>query len=392
MKSVIVSAKRTPIGSFQGSLSSLTASQLGGVAIKSALQSAGVEGKDVDEVIMGCVLSGGQGQAPARQAMIKAGLPTTVAAMTMNKVCGSGLKSVMLADQAIRCGDSSVIVAGGMEAMSKAPYFLEKARDGYRMGNGQLIDLMIHDGLWDPYNNIHMGVIGEKCAKENNITREQQDEYAEMSYKRAMNAVETNRFAEEITTVEVPQRRGEPISVSVDEEPGRGKPEKLGALRTAFDKNGTITAGNASSINDGAAAVVVMSEEKAKALKIKPLVKIIAQATASQDPDWFTTAPASAMQKALDKAGLKVEDIDLWEVNEAFAVVSIYNNNKLNIPFEKCNVNGGAVALGHPIGASGTRLLVTLIHEMQKQEQAKYGMVSLCIGGGEAVALIIEKL
>ena len=282
--------------------------------------------------------------------------------------------------------------SGGVENMSQAPYSLEKARSGYRMGNGVLEDLMVKDGLWDPYNNCHMGSIAEKCAAEYNITREAQDAFAKESYLRALAAQKDGKFKDEIIPVAIPQRKGDPLMIDTDEEPGRGNVDKLPSLRTAFQKDGTVTAGNASSINDGAAALVLMSEDKAKELNMKPLVKIIAQAQASQEPDWFTTAPAVAMEKALEKAGLKSEDIDLWEVNEAFSVVSIYNNEKLNVPADKVNVNGGAVAIGHPIGASGARIFVTLIHEMMKRPEAKRGLASLCIGGGEAVAVIVEKV
>lgn len=389
--SVIVAAKRTPIGSFSGAFASTPAPRLGAVAIKAVIESAGIDPKTVEEVIMGNVVCAGEGQAPARQAMIYAGLSKETAALTINKVCGSGLKAVMLADQSIRAGDADVIVAGGMENMSLAPYALEKARSGYRMGNGEIVDLMIKDGLWDPYGNKHMGIIGEKCAAEYKISREDQDQYAIQSYTRAMNAIASGRFKDEIVAVEVASRKGTAF-VSVDEEPSRGDVAKMGDLRPAFDKQGTITAGNASSINDGAAAVLVMSEDKAKAMGVKPLVRIVASAQFSQDPDWFTTAPAGAMEKALKKAGLTAKDIDLWEVNEAFAVVALVNNQKIGIPNDKINVNGGAVALGHPIGASGTRILVSLVHELLKRPDAKRGLAALCIGGGEAVALIVEKI
>ncbi|OVE81368.1 acetyl-CoA acetyltransferase [bacterium K02(2017)] len=391
-QTVIVAAKRTPIGSFGGALSSVAAPKLGGVAIKAALNEASVAPDQVEEVIMGNVLTSGEGQSPARQALLAADLQENTAALTIGKVCGSGLKAVMLADQIIRCGDASVIVAGGMENMSAVPYSLDKARNGYRLGNGKLEDLMIKDGLWDAYNNCHMGTMADTCATKHNISRENQDQFAIESYRRANEAVNAGKFKAEIATVEVAQRQGDALKIDTDEEPGRGKPEKLSYLKPAFGKEGSVTAGNASSINDGAAALVLMSESKANELNAKPLVRIIAQAQISQDPAWFTTAPAVAMQKVLDKANLTPQDIDLWEVNEAFAVVSIYNNNKLEIPAEKVNVNGGAVALGHPIGASGARILVTLIHELLKQDKAKYGLASLCIGGGEAVAVIIEKV
>lgn len=391
-ESVIVSAKRTPIGAFGGALSSVTAPKLGAIAIKAAVDSAGITATAVQEVIMGNVVTSGEGQSPARQALLGAGLPKETAALTIGKVCGSGLKAVMLADQIIRSGDADVIVAGGMENMSLVPYALEQARTGYRLGDGKLVDLMVKDGLWDAYNNCHMGNIAEKCAKQYKISREAQDEFAKESYLRARRAIDTGRFRDEMAPVSIAQRKGDPIVVDTDEEPGRSNLDKLMSLRPAFDKDGTVTAGNASSINDGAAAVMILSADKAKSMSVKPMVRIVAQAQASQEPDWFTTAPAVAMEMVLKKAHLKVEDIDLWEVNEAFAVVSLYNNDKLKIPTDKVNVNGGAVALGHPIGASGARILVTLIHEMMKRKEARRGLASLCIGGGEAVAMIVEKV
>lgn len=389
---VIVAAKRTPIGSFNGALASVSSPKLGAAAIKSALEAIKLDPAEVNEVIMGSVVCASQGQAPARQALLYAGLPQSVSAMTVNKVCGSGLKAVMLAAQAIRAGDAQVVVAGGMENMSLAPYALPKARAGYRMGHGQLLDLMIHDGLWDPYHDCHMGIIGEKCAKEHGITRERQDAYSAESTRRALAAISSGRFKNEIVPIEVKGRKGETILVDTDEEPGRARPEKLPSLKPAFSKDGTITAGNASSINDGAAALVLMSHARAKELGLKPLAKISGYAQISQDPDWFTTAPAVAMKKLLQQQSLKVSDIDLWEVNEAFAVVSLYNNGALDLPSDRVNVNGGAISLGHPIGAAGARLLTTLLHEMQKREGAKRGVVSLCIGGGEAVAVLVEKI
>ncbi|HKX13098.1 MAG TPA: acetyl-CoA C-acetyltransferase, partial [bacterium] len=355
--SVIVSAARTPIGSFLGALSSVPATKLGAIAIQEAVKRAGIAGELVEEVIMGNVLTAAEGQSPARQALIFAGLPKETSALTIGKVCGSGLKAVMLADQMIRAGDRDVVVAGGMESMSQAPYALPKAREGYRMGNGQLIDTMVHDGLWDVYNQYHMGSAAELCAKEHKVSREDQDAFASESYRRAQTAVKEGTFKDEIVPVPVPQRKGDPILVDSDEEPGKGDIAKLSKLGTAFQKDGTVTAGNASSINDGAAALVVMSAAKAKELGLKPLAKIVAQAQASIAPEWFTMAPAEAMEKALNKANLKVSDIDLWEVNEAFAVVAVANNKKLGIPADKVNVWGGAVALGHPIGASGARIL-----------------------------------
>lgn len=391
-ETVIVAAKRTPIGSFSGSLSSIPAPRLGAIAIQAAVQTAGLKPSDIEDVIMGNVLTASVGQAPARQALIYAGLPHSTSALTIGKVCGSGLKAVMLAEQSIRCGDASVVVAGGMENMSLAPYVLEQARQGLRMGDGKVVDVMIKDGLWDPYHNCHMGNIAEKCVAEYQVSRAAQDEFAKMSYERALTAIQNHRFKDEIVPVEIPQKKGDPIWFSVDEEPGKGSPAKLSFLRPAFDKNGSITAGNASSINDGAAALVLMSSDKARQMGVKPLVRIVAHAQSSQEPEWFTTAPAVAMEKALKKANLKASDINLWEVNEAFAVVSLVNNDKIKIPADRCNVNGGAVALGHPIGASGARILVTLIHEMLKRPEVKRGLASLCIGGGEGVALIVEKI
>ncbi|OGP10785.1 MAG: acetyl-CoA acetyltransferase [Deltaproteobacteria bacterium GWA2_45_12] len=387
---VIVAAARTPVGSFLGSLSGVTAPQLGAVAIKEAVHRAGLKPNEVEEVIMGCVLTSTVGQAPARQALLGAGLPNETAALTIGKVCGSGLKSVMLADQIIRSGDAKIVVAGGMESMSNAPYSMPQARNGFRMGHGKVLDTLVHDGLWDPYNNLHMGSIAEKCAREYKITREMQDEFSAESYRRAQAAVKDGVFKDEIAPVTIVSKKGNTV-VDSDEEPGRGNIAKLKDLKPAFDKEGTVTAGNASSINDGAAALVVMCGEEAKKRGLKPLARIVAQAQASLAPDWFTMAPAEAMEKALKKANLKVSDIDLWEVNEAFAVVAVANNNKLGIPADKVNVNGGAVAIGHPIGASGARILVSLLYAMKKRN-AKRGLASLCIGGGEGVALIVESV
>lgn len=389
--SVIVSAARTPIGSFMGALSGLTAPQLGAIAIKAALQRAGLQGDQIQEVIMGCVLTAGIGQAPARQAAIFAGLPHQVPCTTVGKVCGSGLKTVMLADQAIRSGDVDIVLAGGMESMSNTPYSLPKARAGYRMGPGQIDDLLVKDGLWDPYNNLHMGNLTELCAKEYKLDKAAQDAYAVESYKRALAAIKSGAFKDEIASVEIPQKKGSALVIENDEEPGKGNIEKLPNLNPAFQKDGTVSAGNASSINDGAAAVIVMSEEKAKALGLKPLARIVSQASAALAPEWFTMAPSEAMAAALSKANLKASDIDLWEVNEAFSAVALANNQKIGIPVDKVNVNGGAVALGHPIGASGTRILVSLLYEMKKRN-TKRGLASLCIGGGEGVALIVEAV
>lgn len=390
MGSVIVSAVRTPIGAFLGSLSNFTAPQLGSIVIREAVKRAGIEPNEVSEVIMGQVLQGGVGQAPARQAAIYAGLPVSVPCMTINKVCGSGLKAVMLADQAIRCKDASIVVAGGMESMSNAPYFVKKARTGFKMGNVELIDMMIHDGLWDVYNQIHMGNAGELCASECKISREEQDEYAIMSYKRALEAQEKGWFSEEIVPVVVEDKKGN-IVIDKDEEPSKVNFEKIPQLKPVFKKDGTVTAANASTIDDGAAAVVVMDEEIANSKGIKPLARIVAHESHAQQPDWFTTAPAKAIKKVCDKAGLKVEDIDLFEINEAFAVVPIVTCRELNIPYDKVNIHGGAVSLGHPIGASGARVLTTLIYAL-KRTGKKFGLATLCIGGGEASAMIIEML
>ena len=388
-KVVITSAKRTPIGSFGGSLSSLSAGQLGSIAIKGVLEDSKISSDLIEEVIMGNVLTGGQGQAPARQAALFAGLPEKTECMTINKMCGSGLKAVMLAAQAIQTGDVDIVIAGGQESMSNAPYLLDKGRNGYRLGNGEVIDSMVKDGLWDVYNNVHMGNCAEACAKEFKFTREELDSFAINSYKKALDAQKDGKFNNEILEVKVKAGREE-IVVNADEEPGKVKFDKIPSLKPVFDKNGVVTAANASSINDGAAALLVMSEEKAKELGLKPLVEIVAQSSAAKAPIEFTTAPADAINKVLKKANLKLSDIDLYEINEAFAVVSLANNKLLGLDTRKVNVNGGAVALGHPIGASGARVLVTLIHEM-KRRNSNYGLASLCIGGGEASALIVKN-
>ena len=387
--SVITAIARTAIGSFQGVLSSVPTVRLGAVVIKSAVERAGLMGEDIDEVIMGNVLSAGEGQAPARQAAIYAGLPNTVECMTINKVCGSGLKSVMLADQAIRCGDAEVVVAGGMENMSLSPYYLMDARGGMRLGHKKVVDSIIGDGLWDPYGDMHMGNCAEVLAKEENFSREDQDAFAVESYLRSVEAIEKGYFQDEITAVEISQRKGDPIIIDTDEEPGRGKPEKIAKLRTAFEKDGTITAANASSINDGAAALVVMSAEKATELNSKPICKIVAQTSVAHEPLYFTTAPGKAITKVLDKAGHTINDIDLFEINEAFSNVTLAAMREHNIPHEKVNIFGGAVSMGHPIGASGARILVTLISAL-KQKNKKLGLATLCIGGGEAAAVIVE--
>lgn len=388
-KVVITSAKRTPIGALSGTLSSLSAAQLGSIAIKGVLEDSKIDPSKVDEVIFGNVLTAGQGQAPARQAAIYAGLPEKTECMTINKMCGSGLKTVMLAQQAIQCGHSDVIIAGGQESMSNAPYLLPNARAGYRLGNGELVDSMVKDGLWDVYNDIHMGSCAESCAKDFNFNREELDGFSINSYKKAIEAQKSGKFKDEIIKVPVKVRREE-VLIEKDEEPEKVKFEKIPTLRPVFAKDGVVTAANASSINDGAAALLVTSDEKAKELGLTPLVEIVAQASAAKKPIEFTTAPTDAINKVLKKANLTLDDIDLFEINEAFAVVSLANNKLLGLDPSKVNVNGGAVALGHPIGASGARILVTLIHEM-KIQNSNYGLAALCIGGGEASAVIVKK-
>lgn len=379
---------RTAIGAFLGALAEVSAPALGSATVKAALTRAGISADSVDEVIFGNVISAGLGQNVARQVALGAGLAPSVGATSINKVCGSGLKAVMLAAQAIRCGDAAVIVAGGTESMSRTPYLLEKARSGYRMGNGELIDSMIRDGLWDVYNNLHMGTCGDRCAAKYHFTRQQQDDFAIASFKRALAAVVNGAFADEIVLVEAPAGKST-VTVKEDETPKKFNEEKLRQLKPAFGKDGTVTAGNASSINDGAAALVVLSGERARSLGVKPQVKILGYATASREPEWFTTAPIGAISKLLDQLSLKVADVDLFEINEAFAVVPMAAMKDLNIPHEKVNVHGGAVALGHPIGASGARTLVTLINAMRRRG-ARIGVDSLCIGGGEAVAMAVE--
>lgn len=388
---VIVAGARTPIGAYMGSLSSFSAPQLGAKAIEAALGRSGIAAAEVDEVLFGQVLQGGVGQAPARQAAIYGGLPQSVPCTTVNKVCGSGMKTVMMAAQAVRLGDAKVVMAGGMESMSNAPYALDKARAGYRMGNGTLLDLMIHDGLWDPYGNCHMGNCGDATAAEFKFSREALDEFSGESYRRAQAAQAEGRFASEIVNVEVPQRKGDPIVVSMDEEPGKGDPAKLAGLRAAFSKDGVTTAGNASSINDGACAIVVTSESEASRRGIQPLGRIVGYSQHAQEPNWFTTAPAFAIQKLLANHGIGVGDIDLFEVNEAFAVVAMVVADKVGIPSDRLNVNGGAVALGHPIGMTGARLILTALHEL-KRRGGRYAVCSPCIGGGEATAILLEAL
>jgi acetyl-CoA C-acetyltransferase len=387
---VIVGAARTPIGSFQGSLQALRAPELGAAAIKEALSRAGVAPTDVNEVLMGCVLPAGVGQAPARQAAIFAGLPKETPCTTVNKVCGSGLKAVMLGAQAIGNGDADLVVAGGMESMSNVPYYLPTARAGMRLGNATAVDGLIHDGLWDVYNNFHMGAAAELCAREKKIDRAAQDAFAAESYRRALAAQSEGRFAQEIVAVEVAQRKGPPRRVDSDEEPGRGDVAKLASLKPAFEPTGTVTAGNASSINDGAAAVVVAAREVAEKRGLRVLARIRSFAQAAQAPEWFTTAPAVSIERALARAGVRKDEIDLYEINEAFAVVALANNQLLGLDPKRVNVNGGAVALGHPIGASGARILTTLLYALAAQN-GKRGCASLCIGGGEAVAMVVER-
>src|SRR4030095_3274831 len=388
---VIVSGARTPVGAFNGSLSSHSAVSLGSIVIKEAVKRSGVKPEEIDEVLMGNVLQGGEGQAPARQASIGAGIPNTVSAVTVNKVCGSGLKTVMMGAQAIIAGDADVIVAGGMESMTNAPYALMKARNGYRMGNGEIIDLMIHDGLWDPYGNKHMGSLGEACAREYKISREEQDEYAKASYEKSLDAIKKGYFKDAIVPVELKDRKGNITLFDTDEDPGRVNFEKAITLKPVFEKTGTITAFNASNINDGAGAVVIMSKKKADEIGAKPLVKILAQATHSHPPESFTTAPGYVIDKVCKKAGLTKNNIDLFEINEAFAVVSCAVNQIAGLDNSKVNITGGAIAIGHPIGASGSRLLITLMYNLHRLNK-KYGLVTLCNGGGEATSMIIEKM
>jgi acetyl-CoA C-acetyltransferase len=386
---VILSATRTPIGSFLGKLGSVPAPELAAAAIRCGLSRAGVAATDVEQVILGNVLQAGIGQAPARQASLKAGIPDTVPCITVHKVCGSGMRAVMDAANAIVSGEYDVAVAGGMESMSNTPYLLERARTGYRMGHGQLVDSMIKDGLWDPYKDVHMGNCAEMCVGKYKFSREEQDAYSLESYKRAQNASKSGLFADEIATVEVPQKKGDPLRVDTDEEPFAAPLDKMGALKPAFQKDGSVTAANSSKINDGAAALVVASAEKAKARGWKPIARILAHAGVAQAPEWFTTAPVGAVKKLLDKASLKVSDIDYFEVNEAFAAVAMAAIRELSLDPAKVNVRGGAVALGHPIGASGARILTTLVHALRRDHK-KLGVAAICIGGGEATAMLIE--
>ncbi|WP_264738469.1 acetyl-CoA C-acetyltransferase [Cytobacillus firmus] len=387
---VIVSAVRTAIGSFNGSLKDVSAPELGAIAIKGALEKAGVTPDQIDEVILGNVLQAGLGQNPARQAALKAGLPESVSAMTINKVCGSGLKAVHLAAQAILAGDAEAVIAGGMENMSQAPYILKNARNGFKMGDQKLIDSMISDGLWCAFNDYHMGVTAENLCSKYELSREEQDEFAAASQEKAAQAIEEGKFKDEIVPVEIPQRKGDPIVFDTDEYPKKGTTaEKLAGLRPAFKKDGSVTAGNASGINDGAAVLLVMSKKKADALGLKSLVTIKGNASAGVDPSIMGIGPVAAVKKALEKASVSMDELELIEANEAFAAQSLAVDRELRFNKEILNVNGGAIALGHPIGASGARILVTLIHEMQKR-QAKKGLATLCIGGGQGVATVVE--
>ena len=385
---VIVGACRTPIGSFMGSLASVSAPRLGALVVEEAVRRGGIKKSDVQEVIMGNVLAAGLGQAPARQAALFAGLPESVECFTVNKMCGSGLKAVMLGAQAIQLGDADAIIAGGMESMSNSPYLLDKARDGYRMGHGKIIDSMIKDGLWDVYNDFHMGNAAEICARECAIPRDAQDDFAILSYRRAQTSWAEGRFKEEVVPVTLKGRQGDTL-VEQDEEPFKTNFDKIPKLRPVFQQDGTVTAANASKINDGAAALSIMSAAKASALGAKPLARIVGFASWAKKPEWFTTAPADVIAKVLGKCNLKVDDIDLFEINEAFAVVSLAVQQLVGIDTEKLNVNGGAVAMGHPIGASGARILVTLLHALQQRNKTR-GMAAICIGGGEASAMVIE--
>jgi len=388
---VIAGACRTPIGSFMGSLSALPAPRLGAIAIREALRRAGVEPGQVQEVIMGNVISAGVGQAPARQAALFGGLAPSVECLTVNKVCGSGLKAVMLAAQAIRAGDAEIIVAGGMESMSNAPFLVDKMRAGVRMGNTEMLDALIKDGLLDVYHNYLMGNAGELCARECSISRGAQDDFAVMSYRRAQDAQRSGAFSREIVPVEIQGKKGETVRIADDEEIQKVVFEKIPTLRPAFTADGTITAANASKISDGAAAMIVLSAEKARALGVKPQARLLAQASFAKAPEWFTTAPADVISKVMQKAGLATADIDLFEINEAFAVVALAVNKIAGLDVTKVNVHGGAIALGHPLGASGARILVTLLHALESRN-ARRGLAALCIGGGEASGVIVERI
>ena len=389
-QAVIVSAVRTPMGSFNGVFSPLPATKLGSAAIAESLKRINLTPDHVNDVYMGCVLSAGLGQAPARQASIAAGIPQTTGATTVNKVCGSSLMTLIMASQAIALGDARIVVAGGMENMTRAPYLLDRARQGYRLGHAELVDSVIKDGLWDVYNNFHMGEGGELCAAKYRLTRQEVDDFALESYRRAQEAVATGQFKKEIVPIEVPQRKGPPVTITDDEEPNRVSLSKLRELKPVFRDNGVLTVGNSPSCNDGAAALVVMAEEEARSLGLTPMARIVGYAGAALAPEWFTLAPIEAITLVLKKTGLTLADIDLFEINEAFSAVSLAINRELGLDPKKVNVNGGAVALGHPLGATGARLVTTLLHAMEARG-ARRGLVSLCIGGGEALAVIVER-
>jgi len=390
MKTYICAPVRSAIGSFQGSLAKFTAPDLGALSLAATLKAANVEPGDIDEVFMGCVLTAGVGQAPARQASIRAGVPDKVPATTVGKVCGSGLKAVMLADLTLRAGEARAVLAGGMESMSGTPYLIPKIREGLRLGNGELIDSMINDGLWDVYNNFHMGTAAELCARELKISREEQDDFAAASYSRAQRSNAAGHFKDEIFPIQVPGKKG-PTVFETDEEPGKGDLTKFATLRPVFDPKGTVTAANASSLNDGAASMLLCTEEFVKEKGLRPLGRILCQAQAAQKPEWFTTAPALSVELLLKKAEVQRDAIDLWEINEAFAAVAIVNTRLLKLDPAKINIRGGAVALGHPIGASGARILVTLLHAL-RAEGKRLGVASICLGGGEAASVLVESL
>ncbi len=389
---VLISAARTPIGSFLGKLSALPAPALGAAAIRGALQQGGVAAEAVESVVLGNVLQAGQGQAPARQASIAAGIPNTVPCVTVHKVCGSGMRAAMDVSNAIIAGEYEIAIAGGMESMSNSPYLLDRARTGYRMGHGTLVDSMIQDGLWDPYNDVHMGTCAEMCVAKYSFTREEQDAFSLESYRRAQDATKNGLFAAELVPVEVPARKGPPVVVDADEEPFAAPLDKMASLKPAFQKDGgTVTAANSSKINDGAAAMVIASEEKARAMGLAPIARLVAWTSAAQAPEWFTTAPVGAIRTLLARANLQVADIDLFEINEAFAAVAMAAIRELDLDPARVNVRGGAVALGHPIGASGARILTTLVHSLRR-EGKKRGVAAICIGGGEATAMLVETI
>jgi acetyl-CoA C-acetyltransferase len=391
MKEVVITgAARTAAGSFLGALAGIPAPKLGAIAIAEAVSRSGIRKEEVEQVIMGNVLPAGVGQAPARQAGIFAGIPVSAGAMTINKMCGSGLKAVMLAAQAVATGEFEVVAAGGMESMSQAPYLLTRGRTGYRLGNDTIYDHMMIDGLIDAYKGIHMGNCAELLSREHQISREDQDEYAATSYRRALGAIQGGKFEKEVVGVEIPQRKGEPLVFRIDEEPGRGNIDKFPSLKPVFEKGGTVTAGNASTINDGGAAVIVMSAETAGTKGIKPMARIVGYATASVEPVWFTVAPIDAIRKLLQKTGMVKDQVGLFEINEAFSSVAIAAIRGLELDPERVNVHGGAVALGHPVGASGAKILTTLLYAMEDRGE-RYGIASLCIGGGEAVAMLVER-